>query len=201
MESSRKAAFAGEEPPSNVNLMVSRAQAAKLLQVSIGTIDRLKREERMPQPNRIGRAVRWNRAELLAWVDAGCPDCNEWSYDAGHSNFAQVGGGKTDRLVELPRARQTKKSKALRPRSKKRQETEDTSSGRKSRFEQFIRTIGLDYEKLPSFTNGKIRELAEVDIPTLHKWQYKSGELPEAAIELLKVKLLSEFPIEKYGSE
>ena len=77
-EGSKNAAYAGEELPWEVNLMVTRAQAAELLQISTRTIDELKREGRMPQPNRIGRAVRWNRSELVAWVDAGCPDCNEW---------------------------------------------------------------------------------------------------------------------------
>ena len=85
MKSSKKAAFAGEEPPWDVNLMVNRRQAAELLQISTRTIDNLKREGRMPQPNRIGRAVRWNRAELVAWVDAGCPDCKEWRYQPSSS--------------------------------------------------------------------------------------------------------------------
>ena len=80
MESSKKAVFAGEEPPWDGNLMVSKRQASELLQISTRTIDNLKREGRMPHPIRIGRAVRWNRAELVAWVDAGCPDCNEWKY-------------------------------------------------------------------------------------------------------------------------
>ena len=81
-EVSKNAAYASEELPWEVNLMVTRAQAAELLQISTRTIDQLKREGRMPQPNRIGRAVRWNRSELVAWADAGCPDCNEWKSDA-----------------------------------------------------------------------------------------------------------------------
>ena len=82
MESSKNALFAGEEAPWDANLMVSKRQAAELLQISTRTIDNLRSEGHMPQPIRIGRAVRWNRAELVAWVDAGCPDCNEWEYDA-----------------------------------------------------------------------------------------------------------------------
>ena len=74
MESSRNAVFAGEEPPWDGNLMVSKRQASELLQISTRTIDNLKREGLMPQPIRIGRAVRWNRGELVAWVDAGCPE-------------------------------------------------------------------------------------------------------------------------------
>lgn len=73
MEVSSQAIFGGEEVPMDVNLMVNRKQAAELLQLSTWTIDILKREGRMPQPCRIGRAVRWNRDDLVAWVDAGCP--------------------------------------------------------------------------------------------------------------------------------
>ena len=77
MESSKNAVFAGEEPPWDAHLMVSKRQATELLQISTRTIDNLRQEGRMPQPIQIGRAVRWNRAGLVAWVDAGCPDCNE----------------------------------------------------------------------------------------------------------------------------
>jgi len=30
-------------------------------------------------PLRIGRACRWRRAELLAWLDAGAPDARTWA--------------------------------------------------------------------------------------------------------------------------
>ena len=42
--------------------------------------------------------------------------------------------------------------------------------------------------------------LAEIDLPTMHRWSYKGGELPEETLELMKFKLLREFPIEKFGS-
>lgn len=31
-----------------------------------------------PRPVRIGRAVRWNRDELMAWIAAGCPARSKW---------------------------------------------------------------------------------------------------------------------------
>jgi predicted DNA-binding transcriptional regulator AlpA len=33
---------------------------------------------RCPLPVRLGRAVRWNRAELEAWAAAGCPARDRW---------------------------------------------------------------------------------------------------------------------------
>ena len=47
MEVSKKAIFAGEEPPADINLMVTKKQAAELLQISTRTIDNLKRDGRM----------------------------------------------------------------------------------------------------------------------------------------------------------
>lgn len=29
---------------------------------------------RAPQPVRLGRALRWRRAELMQWIQDGCPD-------------------------------------------------------------------------------------------------------------------------------
>lgn len=33
----------------------------------------------MPKPLRIGRAVRWGRSEIKAWMDHGCPPASEWT--------------------------------------------------------------------------------------------------------------------------
>ena len=82
---SKNAIFGSDEVPTDVHLMVTRTQASELLQLSTRTIDNLKRDGLMPEPIRIGRAVRWNRAELVAWVDAGCPDCTEWKYTSGEA--------------------------------------------------------------------------------------------------------------------
>ena len=79
-DSSGQASFGRGEILEDMHLMVSRSQASELLQLSTRTIDNLKRDGLMPEPIRIGRAVRWNRAELVAWVDAGCPQCSEWQY-------------------------------------------------------------------------------------------------------------------------
>jgi excisionase family DNA binding protein len=38
----------------------------------------LLRSGRFPAPIRLGRAVRWRRSELLAWIEAGCPAQEKW---------------------------------------------------------------------------------------------------------------------------
>ena len=79
LESSQNAIYGKDEPPADNNLLVSMKQIASLLQISTRKIENLRRLGQMPQPIRIGKAVRWNRAELTDWVDAGCPDCNLWN--------------------------------------------------------------------------------------------------------------------------
>lgn len=36
---------------------------------------------RLPAPIRIGRAVRWRRAEIEDWVAAGCPPRSRWTWE------------------------------------------------------------------------------------------------------------------------
>jgi predicted DNA-binding transcriptional regulator AlpA len=33
---------------------------------------------RMPRPIRLGRSKRWRIAEVVAWIEAGCPDRATW---------------------------------------------------------------------------------------------------------------------------
>lgn len=46
---------------------------AELLNCSPRHIHRLSDGGRMPRPVKLGQLVRWRRAELMAWVNAGCP--------------------------------------------------------------------------------------------------------------------------------
>lgn len=49
------------------------ATVAKFCGCSARTVRRLSDAGRMPPPIRLGSLVRWRRAELEAWIDAGCP--------------------------------------------------------------------------------------------------------------------------------
>jgi predicted DNA-binding transcriptional regulator AlpA len=73
LRASREALFAGQEPPEDVGLLIDTRQVAKMLMVSARTIFAMQRDGRMPQPVRIGRAIRWSYEGIKAWVDAGCP--------------------------------------------------------------------------------------------------------------------------------
>jgi len=59
-------------------LALSAAEVAKLLGVSERHVWALHSSGRLPRPIRLGRAVRWNVAELQAWLDAGAPERFRW---------------------------------------------------------------------------------------------------------------------------
>ena len=40
-------------------------------------VDRLADAGRLPRPIKLGALIRWRRAELLEWLDAGCPSCRK----------------------------------------------------------------------------------------------------------------------------
>ena len=52
--------------------------AARILGVCTAHIYALHNTGRLPLPFRMGRAVRWSRAELTAWVAAGAPSRAKW---------------------------------------------------------------------------------------------------------------------------
>jgi predicted DNA-binding transcriptional regulator AlpA len=59
-------------------LLIPDTAAARLAGVSRATWWRLHAAGRTPAPVRLGRKVLWRRAELAAWIGAGCPDRRGW---------------------------------------------------------------------------------------------------------------------------
>jgi predicted DNA-binding transcriptional regulator AlpA len=60
-------------PTAAAAALIDKPAAAALLGVSPRHIDRLRGRRAMPPPVRLGRLVRWSRAELIDWIAAGCP--------------------------------------------------------------------------------------------------------------------------------
>lgn len=48
-------------------------QLAALLAIGKRTLWRYARSGRAPAPIKIGAVVRWRRAEVMTWIEAGCP--------------------------------------------------------------------------------------------------------------------------------
>jgi excisionase family DNA binding protein len=60
-------------------LLIPDTEAAALAGVSRSTWHVLRAAGKLPAAVRLGRAVRWRRAEVVAWIDAGCPDARTWA--------------------------------------------------------------------------------------------------------------------------
>ena len=58
--------------------LLSVASLAELLELSTRQVRRLDSTGKIPQPHRLGRSVRWRRAEILAWQNAGMPEREAW---------------------------------------------------------------------------------------------------------------------------
>ena len=60
--------------PAELNTaLIDSAELAKFIGVSQNTIKRWSRNGVMPKGRRVGpRLLKWNRAEIEAWIDGGC---------------------------------------------------------------------------------------------------------------------------------
>jgi len=67
-------------------LAVNARQAAAMLNVSVRQLWRLNSTGRLPRPIRLGHCVRWRRAELEAFVQAGAPTREKWEAIRHDSN-------------------------------------------------------------------------------------------------------------------
>jgi excisionase family DNA binding protein len=67
------------ERPAVEALLLADKAAAAMAGVSRATWHRLRAAGKLPPAVRLGRAVRWRRDELVAWIEAGCPDGRTWA--------------------------------------------------------------------------------------------------------------------------
>jgi len=59
-------------------LGMSARQLSQMLGISLRQCWRLNSAGKLPKPIRLGGSVRWNRAEIERWFEAGCPDRKTW---------------------------------------------------------------------------------------------------------------------------
>ena len=76
----RTALLIGKVPETS-GLLIDKKIMAQLLNVSSRTLSRLDDLQAIPAPIRLGGSmIRWRLAEILAWMDAGCPLRRTWTY-------------------------------------------------------------------------------------------------------------------------
>jgi predicted DNA-binding transcriptional regulator AlpA len=72
---------------SDKTLLLPRNKCAELLAVSTRTFDRMRSADLIPRPVELrGKTKRWSRAELDAWIAAGCPPRVRWEVMKTKSN-------------------------------------------------------------------------------------------------------------------
>lgn len=54
------------------------ADVASFLKVTTVTLSRWHSGGKIPEGKRVGPQLRWEKAEILAWFKAGCPDRPKW---------------------------------------------------------------------------------------------------------------------------
>lgn len=59
-------------------LAISASDLKEMLNVSLRQVWRLNSASKLPKPIRLGGSVRWNRAEIQQWFEAGCPERRTW---------------------------------------------------------------------------------------------------------------------------
>ena len=67
-----------ERPTKIESLLIPDTVAAALAGIGRSTWWRLHAAGKTPAAIKMGRSVRWNRAEIVAWIEAGCPDRRTW---------------------------------------------------------------------------------------------------------------------------
>jgi excisionase family DNA binding protein len=65
--------------PAAEPLLIPDTEAAHLAGVSRAHWHRLRAAGKLPPAVRLGRKVLWRRTEIIAWVEAGCPDSRTWA--------------------------------------------------------------------------------------------------------------------------
>jgi prophage regulatory protein len=67
--------------PSPGEMLLDVSAVAAMLSVSVNTVWTMDSTGRLPSPIRLGRrCTRWRRGEIGAWVKAGCPPRDRWSW-------------------------------------------------------------------------------------------------------------------------
>jgi len=62
------------------SIVLSDAQAAELLGSCRSHFRNLHRMGKCPAPVKIGRSTKWREAELIDWLNAGCPPRHRWHW-------------------------------------------------------------------------------------------------------------------------
>jgi predicted DNA-binding transcriptional regulator AlpA len=67
-----------DEKPNQTCQLLSAKQLSKLLSTSVRSVWRYRSANALPQPVKVGGALRWRQADIEKWIRMGCPNRKEW---------------------------------------------------------------------------------------------------------------------------
>lgn len=199
---SRRSKPSYEDSPAD-QMLLRTAEAAEQLAISESQLRRLARTGVIPSV-RIGGIIRYSSATLQEWIrksestDAPTrtpqpkrsPTRPDRSPAKPPSALRKTITKKPTHVAEKPILPPQSDRSPSKPRERSKAENQSEQPHR-SRFSRFAEELGIDRESLPPMTNGDIRRIAEVDIPTMHGWLYLSRGLPEDALAKLRDYLIA----------
>lgn len=184
-----------KQPEPEVELLLSTREAAKRLSISERTLFELTKSGQLPCV-RLGMAKRYSVETIKKWIQKSEAEPDRPSI----SRPRQPNPGPTSQRPSPQRdvkRRETKKPQKKKPKPLSRagpqaipkstvQRKRDDQTQPPNPLSLLLAEIGVDRTAMPKISNGDLMRIAEVDIPTLHGWQYLHRPMPEDAIEKLR---------------
>lgn len=181
--------------------LLTPGETAKRLAISERHLFQLTRSGQLPCV-RVGKCVRYNVETIQKWVREA--ESTEQRSTPKRDASIQAPAPKPE-ATSSPRrnprrtTRQTHRGpareKAPVPEKRSPKVRHPVSNGRPQEVQSeerisplsvLLSELGIDRSSLPQITNGDLMRIAEVDIATMHGWQYLNKSLPEEAMNRLK---------------
>ncbi len=171
-------------------LLLTPREAAKRLAISDRHLFRLTSEGIIPFV-KVGQSKRYSVEAIENWI-------REAETVGQSNNGPRKSRAKTTEPLpatnakpkETAKTRSTRKTGRIQGKQLQNKAVKSPSNGnneeRISPFRLLLDEIGIDRNEFSEITNGEIRQIAGVDIPTMHGWLYLGRDLPEEALEKLR---------------
>lgn len=203
---------APQATPADEAFLLTPRETAKRLAISERHLFQLTRSGRIPCV-RVGKCVRYNVETIQKWVretESTEPPTRTEGDDSRQAAPKPTASTLPRRKPKRP-ARRKQRGRArgkesvperILPEVRKRisngRPQEVRSEERISPLSVVLGELGIDRSSLPPITNGDLMRIAEVDIATMHGWQYLNRPLPEGAMNRLRnhfLRFVTERPV------
>lgn len=179
--------------------LLTIAEVAEWMAISERQVHKLTRRDGLPCL-KIGRLVRYDMDSIHDWIkEQGGIETRKAPPPRNQAAMSPP-TRKPDVVAEPKRRRppssKTGKNNSPRPKEARIKPSFPQSSvsgeqQRPGRLQLLAESLGVDYTALGPITNGDVRKVLGVDVPTHHGWLWHNRDLPEEAMARLREWLLS----------